>query len=71
MKKHAAGETEEAQRDLARLALIRKERAEAAAKIDADKKGGRVSPVQFVMIFSAKEETDMKARLANPGAKKK
>jgi hypothetical protein len=38
MKKHLAGETEEAQRDLARLELIRKQRAEAAAKREADKK---------------------------------
>jgi len=32
MKKHLAGETQEAQADLARLAIIRQERAEAAAK---------------------------------------
>jgi len=32
MKKHLAGETQEAQADLARLALVRKQREEAAAK---------------------------------------
>merc|ERR1719481_1575467 len=32
MKKHLAGETQEAQADLARLAIIRKQREEAAAK---------------------------------------
>ena len=32
MKKHLAGETQEAQADLARLAVIRKQREEAAAK---------------------------------------
>ena len=31
-KKHEAGQTEEARRDLARLAIIRKEREEAAKK---------------------------------------
>jgi len=55
MKKHLAGETEEAQRDLARLELIRKQRAEAAAKREADKK--------------SKEDADIKTRLANPGVK--
>jgi len=38
MKQHLAGKTDEAQADLARLALIRKQREEAAAKRDAEKK---------------------------------
>lgn len=38
-KRHARGETEEAQRDMARLALVRKEREEAAKKIEEEKKG--------------------------------
>jgi len=37
-KRHARGETEEAQRDMARLALVRKEREEAAKKIEDEKK---------------------------------
>lgn len=37
MKAHLAGKTEEAQSDLARLALIRKQREEAAAKKAAEK----------------------------------
>jgi len=37
MKAHLAGKTEEAQADLARLALIRKQREEAAAKKAAEK----------------------------------
>lgn len=37
-KMHAAGKTREAKADLARLALIRQQRAEAAAKREAEKK---------------------------------
>ncbi|KAJ3340021.1 heat- and acid-stable phosphoprotein [Gonapodya sp. JEL0774] len=37
MKKHLAGQTEEAKRDLARLAQIRKEREEAARKREEEK----------------------------------
>ena len=36
-KMHMAGKTEEARADLARLAIIRKEREEAAKKRDAEK----------------------------------
>ena len=36
---HAAGKTEEARADLARLAIIRKQREDAAKKRDEDKKG--------------------------------
>ena len=36
---HAAGKTEEAQADLARLAIIRKQREEAAKKKEEDRKG--------------------------------
>lgn len=39
MKAHLAGKTDEAQADMARLALIRKQREEAAARRDAEKKG--------------------------------
>ena len=38
-KLHAQGKTEEARADLARLAIIRKQREEAAAKREAEKKG--------------------------------
>jgi len=37
-KLHAAGKTDEARADLARLAIIRQQRAEAAAKREAEKK---------------------------------
>merc|ERR1712241_1384986 len=37
-KLHAAGKTDEARADLARLAIIRKQREEAAAKREAEKK---------------------------------
>ena len=37
-KMHAAGKTDEARADLARLAIIRKQREDAAAKRDAEKK---------------------------------
>merc|ERR1711874_857613 len=37
-KLHAAGKTEEARADLARLAIIRKQREEAAAKRESDAK---------------------------------
>ena len=42
MKAHLAGKTEAAQADMARLALIRKQREEAAAKRDAEKKGKQI-----------------------------
>ena len=38
-KMHEKGQTEEAQRDLARLALVRKQREEAAQKRQLEKKG--------------------------------
>ena len=38
-KLHAAGKTEEARADLARLAIIRKQREEAAKKREEEKKG--------------------------------
>jgi hypothetical protein len=39
MKMHLAGKTEEARADMARLALIRKQREEAAKKRDEERKG--------------------------------
>lgn len=38
-KLHAAGKTEEARADLARLAIIRKQREEAAKKREEEQKG--------------------------------
>ena len=38
-KLHAAGKTEEARADLARLAIIKKQREDAAKKREEDKKG--------------------------------
>ena len=39
-KLHAAGKTEEARADLARLAIIRKQREDAAKKREEEQKGG-------------------------------
>ena len=43
---HEKGQTDEARRDLARLALVRKQREEAAQKRELEKKGmGRIYAV--------------------------
>ncbi len=42
-KLHAAGKTDEARADLARLAIIRKQREEAAKKREDEKKGKSVN----------------------------
>ena len=42
-KKHEAGLTDEAQRDLARLAIIRKQREEAAKKRESEKQAGAIT----------------------------
>ena len=39
MQLHLAGKTDQAKADLARLAIVRKKREEAAAKKNADKQG--------------------------------
>lgn len=39
MKMHLAGKTDQAKADLARLAIIKKQREEAARKKDEEKKG--------------------------------
>ena len=44
-KMHMAGKTDEARADLARLALIRKQREEAAKKRDEEKKGDSILPL--------------------------
>ena len=51
-KKHEAGQTEEARRDLARLALIRQQREEAAKKKELEK--GRLMLYSFKLnlLFS-------------------
>ena len=41
MKMHLEGKTNEAKADLARLAIVRKEREEAAKKREEAKKGGK------------------------------
>lgn len=43
MKLHLAGKTDQAKADLARLAIIRREREEAAKKKEAEKKGNSVN----------------------------
>lgn len=42
MKMHLAGKTEQAKADLARLAIIRKQREEAARKKEEERKGERI-----------------------------
>ena len=42
-KKHEAGLTEEARRDLARLALIRQQREESARKKELEKQGNCIN----------------------------
>ena len=53
-KLHAAGKTEEAQADLARLAIIRKQREEAAKKREEEKLGNysykKACPTLFFTI---------------------
>lgn len=39
MKMHLAGKTDQAKADLARLAIVKKQREEAAKKKEAEKKG--------------------------------
>lgn len=56
LKRHARGETEEAQKDLARLAVIRKQREEAAKKLEQEKKAKEVAKVQAKGGF-AKDNT--------------
>lgn len=43
MKMHLAGKTEQAKADLARLAIIRKQREEAARKKEEERKGKSLS----------------------------
>ena len=43
MKMHLAGKTDQAKADLARLAIIRKQREDAARKKEEDKKGWHLS----------------------------
>ena len=47
MRLHAQGKTEEAKNDMARLAIIRKQREEAAKKAEADKKGMHTSHIPY------------------------
>jgi hypothetical protein len=47
---HAKGKTEEARADLARLAIIKQQRAEAAKRREEEKKGIRGSAIFSVMI---------------------
>lgn len=47
MKLHYAGKTDQAKADLARLAIIRREREEAAKKKESEKKGNLVNKLGF------------------------
>lgn len=49
-KLHAQGKTEEARADLARLAIIRQQREEAAKKRDEDKKSKLYLSLQFFFV---------------------
>lgn len=48
MKMHLAGKTDQAKADLARLAIIRKQREEAAQKKDGERKGKLAAFVNVV-----------------------
>jgi len=48
---HAEGKTDEARADLARLAIIKKQREEAARKKEQDKKG-----INFVKLYRKGEK---------------
>lgn len=50
MKMHLAGKTDQAKADLARLAIIRKQREEAARKKEAEKKGKDQSVTEKTII---------------------
>jgi len=54
---HEAGRTEEARRDLARLAIIRQQREEAARKKEAEKKGLLMPSNEFDNSVSCIYET--------------
>lgn len=51
MKLHYAGKTDEAKADLARLAIIRREREEAARKKEGEKKGNQVKQASLVFFI--------------------
>lgn len=51
MKLHYAGKTDEAKADLARLAIIRREREEAARKKEGEKKGNQVKQTSLVFFI--------------------
>lgn len=63
-KLHAEGKTEQARADLARLAIIKQARAEAAAKRDQDKKGlfflKISSDFKFICLIFITEKEDKK-----------
>ena len=50
-KLHAAGKTEEAQADLARLAIVRKQREEAAKKREEEKKGISLFVIKVLLSY--------------------
>ena len=68
-KLHEAGKTDEARRDMARLAIIRQERAEAAKKRDAERKCKDFdlycSCNVSILCFSVKEEAAKKDKAKN------
>lgn len=51
MKLHLAGKTDQAKADLARLAIIRREREEAAKKKESEKKGNSVFKINISMNY--------------------
>ena len=50
MKLHLAGKTDQAKADLARLAIIRKQREDAAKKKDEEKKGEHLDLVKTIYV---------------------
>lgn len=63
MKMHLAGKTDQAKADLARLAIIRKQREEAAKKKDEEKKGKQLEVCQHLCACCyCKVQTDANSR---------
>lgn len=68
-KLHAEGKTDQARADLARLAIIKQHRAEAAARREQEKKGKRIMPASFAsgityirFVFAVTEKDDKAAK---------
>ncbi|CAF4922287.1 unnamed protein product [Pieris macdunnoughi] len=66
-KAHAEGKTEQARADLARLAIIRQQREEAAKRREAEKKAKDETPKKSFIMFIAVESYSYRDYAANTG----